>query len=165
MSDIEKFLNMDHKQGVLYTILLIIVIVTLIKLLDFLVSRFGIRTKFSIEEEKQNSDIKRLQEQSKKQSEHDAKVMEAIERLSGQLQDLNQLVNDMQVKSDENETARLKDLIAKSYRYYHEKGEWTEMEKESFDDLVAAYTQYSKNSFVHTICEPESMTWKIIDRK
>ena len=57
-----------------------------------------------------------------------------------------------------------KDRISQSYRYYHAKGQWNSMEKEAFDGLIRDYESHGgENSFVHSVCEPESCTWKIVD--
>lgn len=70
----------------------------------------------------------------------------------------------MEAKSDASELAKLKDRIAQAYRKYHEAGKWTRMDKESYDGLIRDYEAHGgSNSFVHTICEPESYTWEIID--
>lgn len=59
----------------------------------------------------------------------------------------------------------IKDRISQAYRIYHEKGEWSYMEKESFGDLIRDYEAHGgKNSFVHDTCEPESNLWKVISR-
>lgn len=73
-------------------------------------------------------------------------------------------VHDMQDKNDASDRARIKDRIAQSYRFYHEKKQWTHMEKEAFEDLIASYEAAGgTNSFVHSICEPECQTWIIVD--
>lgn len=76
---------------------------------------------------------------------------------------------EMQRKSDESERHKLHDRIGQSYRYYHERfinnapgGVWTKMEKEAFDGLILDYENHGgKNSFVHTVCQPESAQWTI----
>ena len=65
--------------------------------------------------------------------------------------------------SDKNEAARLKDRISQGYRYFSERGEWTSMDKESMKDLIDAYSQFSQNSFVHSVVEIEMEKWKVID--
>lgn len=78
---------------------------------------------------------------------------------------LKQMILDMQEKADATERARLKDRISQSYRYYHEVKKWNLMEKEAFEDLIHDYEAHGgKNSFVHTICEPESCKWEITDK-
>jgi len=72
---------------------------------------------------------------------------------------------EMQKKSDASERARLKDRIGQAYRNYHERGSWSEMEKESFEGLIYDYEQHGgENSFIHSICEPESFYCSIRKR-
>ena len=87
-----------------------------------------------------------------------------FDALTKNINGLAENVNDMQTKNDANDRARIKDRIAQSYRFYHEKKQWTHMEKEAFEDLIASYENSGgTNSFVHSICEPESQTWIVID--
>ena len=73
-------------------------------------------------------------------------------------------LNLMEAKNDASELAKLKDRIAQAYRKYHEAGKWTRMDKESYEGLIQDYEAHGgSNSFVHTICEPESFTWEIVD--
>lgn len=77
---------------------------------------------------------------------------------------LSQMILDMQNKADTSKRAELKDRISQSYRYYHAKGQWNSMEKEAFDGLIRDYESHGgENSFVHSVCEPESCTWEIVD--
>lgn len=77
---------------------------------------------------------------------------------------LSEMILNMQEKADATERARLKDRISQSYRYYHEKQMWNMMEKEAFQDLIRDYEAHGgKNSFVHTICDPESCSWELTD--
>lgn len=73
-------------------------------------------------------------------------------------------VHNMQEKNDASNRSRFKDRIAQSYRFYHQRKEWTHMEKEAFEDLIRSYEAAGgMNSFVHSICEPESQTWTVVD--
>lgn len=75
-------------------------------------------------------------------------------------------LDSMEEKDNKRTRAEMKDKIAQQYRYYHEKQEWNDMEKEAFDDLIEEYeAAKGKNSFVHSVVQPESYLWKIIDRK
>ena len=87
-----------------------------------------------------------------------------FDALTNNINGLTTRVHDMQTKNDASDRARIKDRIAQSYRFYHEKKQWTHMEKEAFEDLIASYEAAGgTNSFVHSICEPECQTWIIID--
>lgn len=87
-----------------------------------------------------------------------------VDALSSSIQGLANDVHNMQEKNDSSDRSRIKDRIAQAYRHYHEKKEWTNMEKEAFNDLIRSYEDAGGiNSFVHTTCEPESLTWIVID--
>lgn len=61
--------------------------------------------------------------------------------------------------------AEMKDKISQLYRYYHEKQVWNDMEREAFNDLIDEYEDAGgSNSFVHSVVQPESYTWKVIER-
>ena len=62
-----------------------------------------------------------------------------------------------------NEAARLKDRISQGYRYFSQKKQWSSMEKESMEEMIRAYSQYSNNSFVHSVVERDIPTWTVID--
>ena len=79
------------------------------------------------------------------------------------VKELQKSVSCMQQKSDMNEAARLKDRIGQSYRFHHATMSINSMEKETLKDLIDAYSQFSDNSFVHSIVEKEMETWEITD--
>ena len=61
--------------------------------------------------------------------------------------------------------ADLKDKIGQSYRYYHEKGKWNDMEKEALEELIESYENAKgDNSFVHSVVAKEMYTWDLIPR-
>lgn len=90
-------------------------------------------------------------------------IAESLGNLQTTVENLSVTVNSVNERQNANEAAQLKDRISQAYQYYHEKQKWNSMEKEAFNDLIKAYTRYSDNSFVHTVCEPESETWRVID--
>ena len=164
MSDLEKFAALDFKSGVLFLIAILVITVLIIQKWDWIVARFGIKTKRVLDEEKQINDIEALKNHANKSDQAMDKIVISIDEIHQSLSSLSAQVQKMQDRNDENERARIKDRVAQSYRIYHERKEWTVMEKEAFEDLVKAYeASGGKNSFIHTICEPESLTWIIID--
>lgn len=89
---------------------------------------------------------------------------QTLENVNGKLDDLAQALKDMQDKEDFKERSKLKDRISQSYRFYHKEQKWNKMDQEAFNDLIKAYeASGGPNSFVHSVCEPESLTWEIID--
>lgn len=163
MKDIIEILQLDFKSGLLAIAGIIILFTWIISKWDFIVSKFGITTKRVMKEDKQDKDIEELKNHSVKTDKSMDKILECINELKESIQGVSNQVKSLQQKNDKNEAARLKDRIAEAYRYWHERGEWTSRDKESMEDMIAAYSQYSENSFVHTIVEKEMMTWSIID--
>lgn len=91
-------------------------------------------------------------------------VKEMNTTFTSSLKDISQQIEDMEAKSDESSKAKLKDRIAQAYRHYHETKEWTKMDKEAFLGLIKDYERHGgQNSFVHSVCEPELYTWKVVD--
>lgn len=140
MGDLENLLAMDAKNGLLFMAALIIIFVFIIQKWDFVVSRFGIKTRRVIEIEKQNSAIEELKEHAARTDESIKGIVETLECLKSSLDGISNQVHCLGNRLDENEAARLKDRIAESYRYYHERQQWTSMEKESLESLIAVYT-------------------------
>ena len=163
MDGLKQLLATDWKNGLLFIAALIIVFVWLIQKWDFICERFGIQTKKVAKEEKQDKDIEELKAHAKKTDGNIDKIIGSIDELKGFIKELSDQVLHLQAKNDLNEAARLKDRIAQGYRYWHERGEWTSRDKEAMEDLINAYSQYSENSFVHSVVEKEMHTWKIVD--
>lgn len=163
MSEIQQLLEFDFREGFLFIAALIIVAVFLIQKFDWVIERLGIKSKRQMAEEKQDMDIKILKEHAENTDTNIDKILAGMETLQESIQGVSDQVKILQEKNDLNEAARLKDRIAEAYRYWHERGEWTARDKESMEDMIKAYSQYSKNSFVHSVVEKEMPQWKIID--
>lgn len=163
MGEIQQLLEFDFREGFLFVAALIIVAVFLIQKFDWIIERLGIKSKRQIAEEKQDSDIKVLKNHAEKTDANIDKILTGMTTLQESIQGVSNQVKILQEKNDLNEAARLKDRIAEAYRYWHERGEWTARDKESMEDMIKAYSQYSKNSFVHSVVEKEMPQWKIID--
>lgn len=88
-----------------------------------------------------------------------SQLTEAISTISTKL-------DEMEVKHNKRIRAEMKDKIGQQYRYFHQKQEWNDMEKEALNDLIEEYEEAGgKNSFVHSVVQPESYLWKLIERK
>lgn len=147
--------------GMVHTIIVIFALLfamqTIIKIIEWYCDYFGIKTKWGLEK-KHEKEMLLAHEQQLNAISADTKATK------NKLNVLAQMMIEVQEKNDVSERAKLKDRISQSYRYYHEKGEWNAMEKEAFEDLIRDYENHGgENSFVHSICEPESFTWKIVD--
>ena len=163
MGDVEKVFALDLREGLIFVIGIILLGVLIISKWDYIIERFGITTKKALKEQEQSDAINKLWEHAGKTDNNFNTLTQSVEEIQECVHDLANQIKVMQEKDDENEAARLKDRIAQAYRYYHQKGEWTSMEKESLESLIAAYTRYSPNSFVHSVVEKELPTWTVID--
>lgn len=127
-----------------------------INLIDWFCTKIGIETKWSLKHKQESEMIKAHEDVLNK-------IVKDVRVTNDKLNVLSQMIIEMQNKADASERARLKDRIAQAYRTYHERGSWTEMEKDTFEDLMKDYELHGgKNSFIHSICEPESYTWQVI---
>ena len=163
MNDIKPLLEMDLKQLMFGIAALVAFLVWVIQKWDFLVSKLGIKTKRAIKEEEQDNDIKVLKEHAQKTDENIDKILKGMQELQDSVQGVSNQVRSLQEKNDMNEAARLKDRIAQGYRYWHERGKWTRRDKESMEDMIKAYSQYSENSFVHSVVEKEMPQLEVVD--
>lgn len=116
-------------------------------------------------------DLQEKHDKSVKQSiMHDKTIEESVLALSDKVGALSDSLNEMRTEQDNDKLAEYKDKIGRSYRYYIERKSsnqvpfWNQMEKEALEGLIEQYEAHGgKNSFVHSVVEPEIQTWKIID--
>lgn len=164
MSDVIHLMGMDWKNGVLFVAAIIIVAVFILQKTDWLIEKLGIKSRRQLAEEKQDRDIKELNDHAKRSDENFDKIFHSINNVKDSIDSLSQRVEDMQRRADENEMHMLRDRIGQAYRYYKAKGEWTAMEKEAFDGLIQSYEKAGgTNGMVHSKAIPESFEWRIID--
>lgn len=157
MNEIKTFLELWSGNIVLFMFVTLFAFQNIVKLFDWICERFGFESKRSLRI-KADKDMLLCHEKTL------ASISTEVHTTKDKINVLSQMIIDMQNKTDATERARLKDRISQAYRYYHEKGHWNRMEKEAFEDLIKDYEAHGgKNSFVHSICEPESCTWELID--
>jgi len=103
---------------------------------------------------------------------HDKILQDNISNINKKVDSLSTSIFEMRKIQDEDKLAEYKDKIGDSYRYYNERKYsdetpvpyWNHMEKESLEGLISQYEAHGgKNSFVHSVVEPEMQTWKVID--
>lgn len=163
MSDLLHMISLDWKNGLLFIAAIIIVGVFIIQRFDWLVEKLGIKSKRQLAEEKQDEDIGELKNHANKTDKNIDDIIRRLEDMQKSIDKLYDKVEDMQRRTDENEAARIKDRVAQAYRYYHQRGELTKMEKEALEENIKAYGQYSDNSFIHSVVEKELPSWRVID--
>lgn len=157
MNEIKTFFELWSIDVTVALLALLFAIQNIVKLGDWIGDRFGFQSKRSL---RSKADKEMLLRHEEKLNLISADVHATKDKVNV----LGQMMIDMQNKADATERARLKDRISQAYRYYHEKGTWNKMEKEAFEDLIADYEAHGgENSFVHSVCEPESWTWRLVD--
>lgn len=166
----EVLTKINFVQLILWIVVILVAIKFLWELIGWMSDKFGIELKSTREKKEKYklltdtvNGLAQLKKEVDKDEAETQSVADAIANLSTEIKGIVDRLDKMEEKNDNTERARLKDRIAQSYRVYHDKGCWTEMERESFYELIRDYESHKgDNSFVHTICEPESFTWKII---
>lgn len=103
---------------------------------------------------------------------HDEMIKDSVSKLSQKVDTLSDIITEMRRIQDEDKLAEYKDKIGQSYRYYCERKYssenpivyWNSMEKEALEGLIEQYEAHGgKNSFVHSVVEPEIQKWRVID--
>jgi len=95
-------------------------------------------------------------------------LTDAIKAINDRLDELTKTTEERFRESREREDKRaraeLKDKIGQSYRLYHSRGQWTHMEQEALEDLIAEYEAAGGvNSFVHSKVAKEMYTWRLVE--
>ena len=156
MSEIRELLGLNFPEIILGMVVILLCFKSMSELYDWFKKR--LRARF-VKSEKMETDhelLMRHNQELKEQKKQIDRIFDSVESITVKL-------DNMSIREDESERRKLKDRIAQAYRSYHDKGEWTSMEKEAFFGLIEDYeSRGGSNSFVHEICQPESYTWKIV---
>ncbi|MDL2301472.1 hypothetical protein LJC58_03860 [Lachnospiraceae bacterium OttesenSCG-928-D06] len=175
MDAINEMLKLNFSSTLLSVFIVLTGFKSILTLLEWTVQKTGIEFKWVQKKnnertllEKTAKRITALEEQReidvRESIKHDKAIREDLIKVSDTVDSISSKLDDMKIKNDASERAKLKDLIAQSYRKYSEKKKWSRMEQEAFRGLIMDYELHGgNNSFVHQICEPESYTWTIID--
>ena len=87
-----------------------------------------------------------------------------IKGISNNLKDVNEKLDIMERKNNLSKQADLKEKIEKLYRECHAHMVCTDTVLETLKDLIADYERHGgKNSFVHSLVQPEMYTWDKIE--
>ena len=87
-----------------------------------------------------------------------------IKGISNNLKDVNEKLDIMERKNNLSKQAELKEKIEKLYRECHAHMVCTDTALETLKDLIADYERLGgKNSFVHSLVQPEMYTWDKIE--
>ena len=94
----------------------------------------------------------------------DAELRGQIKEISDKVSVVANMIIEMQSRADETNRAKLKDRIREAYAIHHPTQKITKMEREALEDLIKSYELANgKNSFVHSLVEPELYCWELVD--
>ena len=165
MNAIENLTQINYLLVVLGFFAILFAIKEIIEIISYFKKKFRIKT--GSEEDKEN-----LEERISTLEEHDKWQYSEISKISGVVEHIKDEVTLMRKQRDEDKLAEYKDKVGQSYRCYKERKYseeepvpyWNHMEKEALEGLIKQYESHGgKNSFVHSIVEPEMQTWKVIE--
>ena len=126
-----KELTVDR---LVYVFVLLMAIRKCVDVADWAMTRFGIKTKWSEARHRNEELIKQHEEQIDVHG-------ECLNELTKKVDHLCEVIEEMKRENKERDRKNAETLSANLIHQYEELG--------------------NKNSFVHTICEPESLTWEI----
>ena len=87
-----------------------------------------------------------------------------IKDISGNLEIVNNKLDDMECKNNLSKQAELKEKIEKLYRECHTNMVCTDTALETLKDLIADYERHGgENSFVHSLVQIEMYKWDVIE--
>ena len=134
VSDLIKFWDLDHGQGVLYIVAAILVSVAIIKALAYIGEKFGIKTKTMIRDEMQDKDIALLKEQQDK-------VFQDLDDIKNLVTVLSTSITDMSAAAERKEMKRVRREIL---NFSDRLRSGSAPSKESIDDILEMYDDYEK---------------------
>lgn len=165
MNDIENLAQINYLLVILGFFAILFACKEIIEIFSYFKKKF--RIKFGADSDKESIE-KRIGTLEK----HDNWQYNELTKISEVVDNIKDEVTLMRKQRDEDKLAEYKDKVGQSYRCYKERKYsekepvpyWNHMEKEALEGLIKQYESHGgKNSFVHSIVEPEMQTWKVID--
>lgn len=132
MSDVIKFSEMNHGQGILYVIASILIAVAIIKAISYLAEKFGLKTRAMIREEQQDKAIDALKERQDKVCDDLDDIKTIITGLCGSISDMKTANEIKEMKRIRREILNFSDSLRSG----------NQTSKESMDDILEMYDDY-----------------------
>ncbi len=141
MSEVNQFINMDHKTGILYIIVAVFAAVAIMKALGYIIDRIGIKTRYQIREEKQQHEIEKLNDDYLQVVSNIKKIKDAVSELSDQLLRLHL----------EDEQSRIRHTRYIILQFADDLRNGWEYSQESYNNIIEMYDEYEKYVKEHNI--------------
>lgn len=163
-------LDFCKTNNILFTVLPSLIFIVLIILFCFIFYKtkilplLNLYTQKRIQEKEQEETFKKNTEDIELLKQEYNEIKKNTKTANEKLNVLSMMLLEMQEKEDKKERARLKNTISSLYRECHASGKWTQMEKDTMEDMIDSYESCNgKNSFVHDTVQKEMYTWEIVD--
>lgn len=190
MDEIMALIETDFSSVFLSVFIILIGVKAIVSLFEWIINKFGLETKWIRKRREEHdlliqtsqnlmaaqSEIKQFTENRVHDREQSFRIQKelidaqsdlakSIDVISNKLDEMQRQTDRRFIESEQKNNKRiraeLKDKISQSYSHYHAVGEINAMEFEALNDLIEEYESAGgKNSFVHTIVQPEMYTWK-----
>lgn len=190
MDEILALIETDFSSVFLSVFVILIGVKAIVSLFEWIINKFGLETKWIRKKREEHdlliqtsqnlmaaqSEIKQFAENRVHDREQSFRIQKelidaqsdlakSIDVISNKLDEMQRQTDRRFIESEQKNNKRiraeLKDKISQSYSHYHAVGEINDMEFEALNDLIEEYESAGgKNSFVHTIVQPEMYTWK-----
>ena len=105
--------------------------------------------------------MKSIEKSMEKDNELEGKIC----ALDTKLDNVVEILNDMQKKSNETEMLKTQDRLVQMYRYYtapEHNGQWNEIEKDTFWKLFRDYENRGGDGYMHEIVEPAMRKLEVV---
>lgn len=165
MNAIENLSEVNYFLLILGFFAVLFAVKEVIEILSYFKKKLGV--KFGFEDDKG-----RIEKRIETLEKHDNWQYGELTKISEMVEHIREEVTLMRTQRDGDKLAEYKDKVGQSYRYYKQRKYsdkepipyWNHMEKEALEGLIAQYEAHGgKNSFVHSVVEPEMQTWKVIE--
>ncbi len=160
MNDIKTFLEIDISALITNLFSFFVGIFALFSIAEKLANKLGIEFK-GIRRKNEDHElllntVTRL-ENIEKQHKIDAL------RLSNEISNVANTLEEMRLKNDATEMAKLKDKLLAYYKKYRDIGKWSKLEHDAFWDLFSRYEAHGGNGHMHDVVEPIMRELGLVD--
>ena len=165
-----QFLEFLRINGILSTVCSTAVLILILGIVCYSFYKHKIIPILKMYTDKQNAERAREDEFNRHSNDIDflkseyEEIKKNTKETNDKINVLSMMLQDMQNREDAKERARLKSSISRLYRECHATRQWSKIQKDTMEDMIASYEACNgKNSFVHEIVQKEIYTWDIVD--
>lgn len=163
MNDINAMFEIDFQSVLLGLVAFMAGFIALKKIFTEFCGWMGLETKFMRDRREQKEEVQYLKEHSKEQDKKIDGLVEGMKRLETSVEKVSHQVEELMKRNDEADRSKIGDRITQAYNFYRKKGQWTQMERWAFNNMVDSYKKAGGDSWIDEVALPVSKTWEIVD--